>query len=78
MTIKVNVRKYLKEQHDLNNKMLMKLDSDLQNCNTQLTAVKLMVSALEHRITTMKTLYLDLMELRKTIVILHPHLLNVR
>lgn len=70
----VNVKHYISEQLDLTNQMLTKFNSDLQICSNQLTAVKLLVTALENKITAMRTIHQHLLELRKLIVIVHPYL----
>lgn len=73
-----NGKEYLKMAFDFNNKMLLRLDGDIIKCNTQLTAVKLKVSALQVQMVAMKAIYQDIMELRKIIVILNPHLKKAR
>lgn len=69
-----NCEQYFKKQFEINNKMISKLNFDLQKCDTQLTALKLMVTNLQMQMTAMQAIYRDTMELRKLIVILHPHL----
>lgn len=72
------VKKYLKEQHEQNKKLLLKFDADLRTSKARLTVAKLMVAALERDMTAMRTLYHDLMELRQIIVLLNPHLQKTR
>lgn len=72
------VKKYLLEQHELNNKLLLKFDADLRMSKARLTAAKLMVTALERDMKAMRTLYHDLMELRQIIVLLNPYLPKAR
>lgn len=64
----------IKEQIAANNKLLIKFDADLKKCNIQLTSLKLKVSALQVQMTLIQNMYKDIMELRKIIVLLHPHL----
>lgn len=70
----VNVKQYITKQLELTNKMLVEFNRDLQTCNNQLTAVKLLVTALENKITAMRKTHQHLIELRKLILIVHPYL----
>lgn len=72
------IKQYFKEQCETNQKLLSKFDADLRTCGAQLVAVKLMVTALEREIASMKTMHQDLMELREIIVLLNPHLKKPR
>lgn len=72
--ISLSVRNIIKDKCKLNKQLLVALDKQIQNCNTMLSAVKLKVSTLQLQMTAMKFMYHDIMELRKLIVILHPHL----
>lgn len=72
------IKQYFKEQYEINEKMLSKIDADLRTCGAHLVAVKLMVTALELKMTSMKTMHQDLMELREIIVLLNPHLKKPR
>lgn len=67
-------RQYVRDEFERNGKMLTKLNNNINKCNTQLIAVKLKVSALQIQMNAMQSIYKDLMELRKIILILNPHL----
>lgn len=70
----VSAHKYLKDQMELNNKMLKKLDYDLKVYDKQLVLLKIRTSTLQLQMTAMQIMYKVIMELRQIIVILHPHL----
>lgn len=65
---------YFREQLQETDKMLLNLDVGIQHCNTLLYSAKFKLSALEIQMMAMKSIYQDLMELRKLIIILNPHL----
>lgn len=71
-------QEYIKNEFDLITKTISKLDDHIHRCKIQLTAVKLKVSALQLQMVAMKAIYQDIMELRKIIVILNPHLKKAR
>lgn len=68
------VLEYVKNEIDFIAKLISKLDGDLKKCNSQLTAVKLKVTALQLQTTAMTKLYQDIMEIRRILAILKPHL----
>lgn len=70
----VSAHKYLKDQMELNNKILKKLDYDLKVYDKQLVLLKIRTSTLQLQMTAMQIMYKVIMELRQIIVILHPHL----
>lgn len=65
---------FFKENLDMNHKKIIKLDQDIKTCSRQLMEVKLKICTLEIQMLAMKTMYQDIMELRKLVLILHPHL----
>lgn len=77
MSIKIG-KDYVKTQCDLNNKMLLKLDVDMKMCCIQLNAIKMRVTALQMQMTAMTIIYQDILELRKIIILLNPHLKKTR
>lgn len=67
------VRTYIQQELDQNNKILAKMDQDIKKCDRQLTALKILTTTLQLQMNAMKSMYHDVMELRKLIQILHPH-----
>lgn len=65
---------YLSKCMESNKTNLKKLDQDISACQIQLTDIKLRLSTLEIQMFTMKKIYEDVMELRKILKILNPHL----
>lgn len=65
---------FFKENLDINDRKILKLDQDIKTCSRQLTAIKLKLCHIEMQLLAMKTMYHDIMELRKLLLILHPYL----
>lgn len=72
------VKQSIQSELDFNTKLITKLDGDITKSNVQLTAVKLKVSALQLEMLAMTALYQDIMELRRLMVLLNPHLKKAR
>lgn len=72
--ISLSVRNVIKEKFELNRKLLLKLDIEIQNCYAMLAAMKLKVTTLQLKMTALQFMHHDIMELRKLNIILHPHL----
>lgn len=70
----MSVGNYLSKCMESNKTNLKKLDQDINTCQRQLTDIKLRLSTLEIQMFTMKKIYEDVMELRKLLKILNPHL----
>lgn len=71
---RIKMTSIIKEKQELNKTLLLKLDIEIQNCNTILTIVKLKVSTLQLKMAALKYMHRDITKLRKIIITLHPHL----
>lgn len=70
----MSIHSFFQENLDINKKKLKKFDEDINVCTRLLTDVKIRLSTLEIQMHAMRTMYKDIMELRKLVLILNPHL----
>lgn len=70
----MSIHSIFQENLDINKKKLEKFDEDINVCTRLLTDVKIRLSTLEIQMHAMRTMYKDVMELRKLVLILNPHL----
>lgn len=66
-----------KQQYKENEKILLKINSDIQNCALEIMKVKMKVATLQIHMRAMKTMYHDLVELKKLIVELNLSLIKL-